>query len=393
MSLAQHLSAAWKAWWSPRYTDGDNVPLWATLLVTLLWNTAIGLALTAFVWVFSGGRVDVGRMLWMNLLTAHCIGFAIFGLIGSAGYLIGGKKIDAWPGVKRGWFFSLLALAGVAVGYAIAFALIAIIDERFTLRWVSGWFVAGALMVWAVLSLLFWRFYSDRAKLAEAESRHVAERARAEQLERHALDAQLRSLQAQIEPHFLFNTLANVVSLIDGKPADARRMLERLIELLRASLSASRAQHTTLGQEIDLVRTYLDILAIRMAGRLRYEIDVEPSLREYPLAPLLLQPLVENAIQHGLEPKIEGGRLRVVARAQGDVTEILIEDDGLGFGATTHGGGVGLSNLRERLAALFGGAARLTIEDAQPGTRVRLRLPASGPILPATLSAPLVPAT
>jgi hypothetical protein len=143
MSLAQHLSAAWKAWWSPRYTDGDNVPLWATLLVTLLWNTAIGLALTAFVWVFSGGRVDVGRMLWMNLLTAHCIGFAIFGLIGSAGYLIGGKKIDAWPGVKRGWFFSLLALAGVAVGYAIAFALIAIIDERFTLRWVSGWFVAG----------------------------------------------------------------------------------------------------------------------------------------------------------------------------------------------------------------------------------------------------------
>ena len=393
MSLAQHLSAAWKAWWSPRYTDGDNVPLWATLLVTLLWNTAIGLALTAFVWVFSGGRVDVGRMLWMNLLTAHCIGFAIFGLIGSAGYLIGGKKIDAWPGVKRGWFFSLLALAGVAVGYAIAFALIAIIDERFTLRWVSGWFVAGALMVWAVLSLLFWRFYSDRAKLAEAESRHVAERARAEQLERHALDAQLRSLQAQIEPHFLFNTLANVVSLIDGKPADARRMLERLIELLRASLSASRAQHTTLGQEIDLVRTYLDILAIRMAGRLRYEIDVEPSLRGFPLAPLLLQPLVENAIQHGLEPKIEGGRLRVVARAQGDVTEILIEDDGLGFGATTHGGGVGLSNLRERLAALFGGAARLTIEDAQPGTRVRLRLPASGPILPATLSAPLVPAT
>jgi two-component sensor histidine kinase len=387
MSLAQHLSAAWKAWWSPRYTDGDNVPLWATLLVTLLWNTAVGLALTAFVWVFSGGRVDVGRMLWMNLLTAHCIGFAIFGLIGSAGYLIGGKKIDAWPGVKRGWFFSLLALAGVAVGYAIAFALIAIIDERFTLRWVSGWFVAGALMIWAVLSLLFWRFYSDRAKLAEAESRHVAERARAEQLERHALDAQLRSLQAQIEPHFLFNTLANVVSLIDSQPADARRMLERLIELLRTSLSASRSQHTTLGQEVDLVRTYLDILAIRMAGRLRYEIDVEPPLRAYPLAPLLLQPLVENAIQHGLEPKIEGGRVRVVARAQGDLTEILIEDDGLGFGATTRGSGVGLSNLRERLAALFGGAARMTIEDAQPGTRVRLRLPASGPVLPATLTA------
>jgi two-component sensor histidine kinase len=388
VTLAQHLSAAWKAWWSPRYTDGDNVPLWATLLVTLLWNTAIGLALTAFVWVFSGGRVDLGRMLWMNLVTAHCIGFSIFGFIGIAGHLIGGRKIDAWPGVKRGWFFSLLALAGVAVGYTIAFALIAIIDERFSLRWVSGWFVAGALMIWAVLSLLFWRLYSDRAKIAEAESRHVAERARAEQLERHALDAQLRSLQAQIEPHFLFNTLANVVSLIDSQPADARRMLERLIELLRASLSASRSQQSTLGQEVDLVRTYLDILTIRMAGRLRYEIDVEPALRAYPLAPLLLQPLVENAIQHGLEPKLEGGRVRVVARAIGDVTEIAIEDDGLGFGATTRGGGVGLSNLRERLAALYAGAARLTIEDAQPGTCVRLWLPAS----PVTLTTPLVPA-
>jgi sensor histidine kinase YesM len=352
-----------------------QVPLWATLTVTVLWNTAIGLALTAFIWVLSGGRIDLGRALWMNLLIAHCIGFSIFAIIGAAGRIVGEARIDAWPGPRRGWFFSLLVLVGVFVGYAIAFVLIGIIDERFSARWFSGWFVGSVLLVWAVLSLLFWRFYSDRARIAEAEGARVAERARAEQLERQALDAQLRTLQAQIEPHFLFNTLANVVSLVDGQPADAKRMLERLIDLLRGSLSASRAQHATLGQEAELVRAYLDILAIRMGARLRYEVRIDEALRALPLAPMLLQPLVENAIQHGLEPKIEGGCVRVSATGRDGEVVIVVEDDGAGFGATTRGGGVGLANLRERLAASYGGRARLAIEDAQPGTRVRLVLP------------------
>ncbi len=379
MTVSQHLIAAWKAWWSPRFSDSKGIPLWATVAVTLLWNSVIGLALTAFAWVFSSGRLDVARLLWMNLLTAHCIGFAIFGLIWLGGRLAGYDRVDGWPGVKRGWFFSLLVLGGLFVGYLVAFVLIGLIDERITLRWVSGWFVAGVLMLWAVLSLLSWRLYSDRARIAEAESERAAERARAEQLERQALDARLRTLQAQIEPHFLFNTLANVVSLVDSQPADAKRMLERLIELLRGSLSASRAQHATLGQELDLVRAYLDILAIRMAGRLQVAIDVPAALRSRPLPPMLLQPLVENAIQHGLEPKIDGGRLRVAATERDGRLEIVVEDDGVGFGNTTRGGGVGLSNLRERLAALFADDARMAIEDGQPGTRVRLHLPAVPP--------------
>jgi two-component sensor histidine kinase len=375
MSLSATLVAAWKAWWSPRFKDSKSVPLWATLAVTLLWNTAIGLGLTAFVWVFSGGRIDLGRMLWMNLLTAHCIGFAIYAMIAVVGTAVGPDRVDAWPGDRRGWFFSLLALAGLIIGYFLAFALIGLIERQSALGWVSGWFVLGALMLWGVFSLLFWRFYSDRARIAEAESQRAVERARAELLERQALDAQLRTLQAQIEPHFLFNTLANVVSLVDTQPADAKRMLERLIDLLRGSLSASRAQHATLGQEAELVRAYLDILAIRMGARLRYEIAVDETLRTLPLAPMLLQPLVENAIQHGLEPKIEGGRVRVSAAARDGEVQIVVEDDGVGFGATTRGGGLGLANLRSRLGALYEGRARLTIEDAGPGTRVRLVLP------------------
>ncbi len=370
----QHLKAAWSSWWSIRFSDSEGVPLWAMTTVTFIWNIAIGLGLSAFVWVFSGGRLDLGRTLWMNLLTAQFIGFSIFGLFWLAGAVIGGKRIDSWTGGLRALFFSAVPLLGLANGYALAFGVIGLIDEGFNVRWLSGWWLAGALMVWAVISLITWRFYKKELRIAEAEQQLALDRARTAELERQAASAQLRALQAQIEPHFLFNTLANVVSLIDAQPQDARRMLERLIALLRASLSASRAGHGTLGEEFDLCRAYLDILAIRMGGRLQCAVEIEPGLRTLPVPPMLVQPLVENAIQHGLEPKVEGGRVQLRARTLGDQVEVSVEDDGVGFGALTRGGGVGLSNLRERLASSFAGA-RLVIEDAQPGTRVRLLLP------------------
>ena len=309
MSLVESLQGAWRSWWSPRFKDSEGQPLWAQVAVTFLWNTAFGVGLSAFVWVFSGGRMNFGQLLWMNVFTAQCIGFSIYLLFLLAGRVFGGEVIDRWRGLRRALFFSLVPLAGVFIGYVIALTVIGQVREGFSLRWFSGWWVAGALMVWALLSLVMWRFYAKELRIAEAEQQLADDRARAAVLERQAVVAQLRALQAQIEPHFLFNTLANVVSLVDTQPADAKRMLERLIELLRGSLSASRAQHTTLGHEADLCRAYLDILAIRMSGRLRYDIDVEPALRALPVAPLLLQPLVENAIKHGLEPKVEGGRV------------------------------------------------------------------------------------
>jgi signal transduction histidine kinase len=392
MPVSQALRAAWRCWWSPRFRDSESVPLWATTVVTLLWNTAFGLAITAFVWVFSGGRIGFVAALGWNVLTAQCIGFAIFGLFLLAGRLIGGDVIDSWRGSRRALFFALLPLAGVFIGYAVAFWLIGQIKGGgFGGRWFSGWWVAGALMVWALLSFVFWRFYVKELRVAEAEQQMAADRARAAELRQQTLDAQLRTLQAQIEPHFLFNTLANVVSLVDAQPADAKRMLERLIDLLRGSLSASRAQHATLGQEVDLLRAYLDILAIRMAHRLRYEIAVEASLHAQPLPPMLLQPLVENAIQHGLEPKIEGGRVRITARESGSELQIVVEDDGVGFGVTTRGGGVGLSNLRERLSAWYGARARLAIEDARPGTRARLTLPLAAAATVASAASTVVP--
>jgi signal transduction histidine kinase len=400
MKLLSILAAAWRGWWSPYFKhgaehvgkDSEKPPRWADLLVTFLFNAAIGLVLTAFSWVFSAGRIDFGRTLGINFVVAQCIGFSIHGLFVLAGALIGAERIDGWTGARRTLFFSLVPLAGVVIGYALGFLLVDLFYGRVQLRFFSGWFVAGALMIWAVLSLFWWRFYVGKFRLAEAEKQLAADRARAAELERQALDAQLRALQAQIEPHFLFNTLANVVSLVDAQPASAKRMLERLIDLLRGSLSASRARHATLGQEIDLVRAYLDILSIRMGPRLRYETRIDDGLRALSVPPMLLQPLVENAIQHGLEPKIEGGRVNVTARARDGEVEILVEDDGVGFGAATRGGGVGLSNLRQRLSALSGGRMRLTIEDAGPGTRVRLLIPREAPPAAAADAAQPAPA-
>jgi sensor histidine kinase YesM len=381
-TVTQHLRAAWSSWWSPRFADSEGQPLWAMVTVTFLWNTIIGVVLTAFAWVFTSGRLDFDRALWLNTITAHCIGYSIFGLFILAGRLIGGRKIDQWSGVRRALFFSLVPLTGLVIGYALSFALFALIDKNFHLRWISIWWVTGALMIWAVISFVMWRFYKKELQIAETQQQLALDRARSAELERQAASAQLRTLQAQIEPHFLFNTLANVVSLIDTQPAQARRMLERLIALLRGSLSASRAEQATLGQEFDLCRAYLDILAIRMAGRLAYDVELDPALRALPAPPMLLQPLVENAIQHGLEPKVEGGRVLLRAQQQADAVEVIVQDDGIGFGNLTRGGGVGLSNLRARLATLFAGRARLVIEDAQPGTRVRLLLPlATAPAL------------
>jgi sensor histidine kinase YesM len=188
-------------------------------------------------------------------------------------------------------------------------------------------------------------------------------------------------LQAQIEPHFLFNTLANVVSLVDVDQARAKQMLEYFSAYLRSSLAISRQEQSTMAREEELLRNYLSLLKIRMAERLTYSIEVETALASHPIAPMLLQPLVENAIKHGLEPKIEGGHISVRVWRDGTRVKAEVLDNGLGFGAMTsmaQGSGVGLSNLRERLAVLYDGNAQLTIVDAQPGTRVLIDMPDQG---------------
>jgi two-component sensor histidine kinase len=363
------LRASWEAWWS--ICPVRPGPAWLQYLWTFVFNTGVALLVTLIAWGFSQ-RAGLLPLLKSNWVIAQSIGFSIHLLFEVAGRIVDPARIQSFGAGGRVAYFAGIPVVACLAGYWLGLTLLGVDVGRV----IDGAprVVIGVLVVSIAVSAFWYRHMVNRARLAQAEAEHERERSRNAELERLALDAQLRSLQAQIEPHFLFNTLANVVSLIDPAPDKARRMIERLIDLLRASLAASRSERTTLGQECTLVAAYLDILGIRMDRRLQYRIDLPAELAAVRLPPLTLQPLVENAVRHGLEPKLEGGSVLVRAWADGGRLVLDVEDDGLGFGDAA-GGGVGLANLRERLAAMFGGAARVAVEDRRPGTRVRLTLP------------------
>ncbi|MFS2217989.1 sensor histidine kinase [Telluria sp. Tellsp104] len=230
------------------------------------------------------------------------------------------------------------------------------------------------LAICAMALLILNRERVERIKLERTEAK-----ARAETIERQALQAQLRLLQAQIEPHMLFNTLANLQGLIAIDPQQASQMLDHLIQYLRATLSATRAETTTLAQEFEAAEAYLGLMAVRMGARLAYRCILPAELRSARLPAMLLQPLVENAIIHGLEPKIEGGTVTVEASARAGLLEICVCDTGLGLDDTqtaAKGTGVGVTTTRERLQVLYGAPAALTLIPAQPhGVLARLTLP------------------
>jgi signal transduction histidine kinase len=230
----------------------------------------------------------------------------------------------------------------------------------------------AALVFGTVISYYFYSrsvLAETRAVLREQELQRLAN-------VQHATETSLKLLQAQIEPHFLFNTLANVLGLIDRQPDDAKRMLENFIHYLRASLQRSRAGGTTLRDELDLLQSYLGIQRIRMGPRLRFEFDVPADLQAAALPPLLLQPLVENAVRHGLEPTLAGGTVRVTARRETESLVLEVTDSGRGLPPQGLAGGVGLSNVRARLQALYGEHGRLQILHHRPtGVRIRLSLP------------------
>lgn len=196
------------------------------------------------------------------------------------------------------------------------------------------------------------------------------------EVEKASVQTELKLLQSQMEPHFLFNTLSNVLSLIETDPGRASRMLEAFTSFLRSSFLTARHTTVTLSQEMDVVRNYLAVFDVRMGDRLRYVIDFPDQLKEFPIPPLLIQPLVENAIKHGLEPSPRGGEVAVRASQEGAVVRIVVADSGVGLSEKASGAGIGLENIRKRLDLAYNSRGRLMLEENSPqGMRVVVEIP------------------
>ncbi len=235
------------------------------------------------------------------------------------------------------------------------------------------------VQIWALWSAIggfgYWLFHSIRSDEIARSQLADAECCR-EGLQSQMVEARLSALQAQIEPHFLFNTLANVKRLYETAPARGREMLSSLINYLRAALPSMREPGSTLQREIDLVRSFLTILQMRMGERLAFSIDAPSELAAARVPPMVLPTLVENAIKHGLQPLPEGGRIDIRARREGSQAMVIeVSDNGAGFSASS-GSGVGLANTRSRLSALYGPEASLSLAIGAPrGVVATVRLP------------------
>ena len=214
-----------------------------------------------------------------------------------------------------------------------------------------------------------------RAMRAETAA-HAEERAHA-QLGVEETEQQLALLQAQIEPHFLFNVLGNVRRLYRTQPQAGAKTIASLMRYLREALPKLRSNCAQLGDELELVRAYLDLFQVRMGGRLTVSIDADPGLEAVEFPPMLVVTLVENAIKHGIEPGGRGGHVSIQAQRRGRILEVAVVDDGAGFASVASGGtGVGLANLRRQLAARYGGEAQFRLESRESrGVRATIAIP------------------
>jgi signal transduction histidine kinase len=231
-------------------------------------------------------------------------------------------------------------------------------------------------MLFILASIIVKINYKGRLQ-AEVKAAQATETAESEALKRQVVEARMAAMQAQVEPHFLFNTLASIDHLIETDPVRASRMQKNLIALLRASMPTLREADTNLGRELAVIRPYLEILKVRMEERLQTEIRVSDGLLSAEFPPMMLQSLVENAIKHGLEPKAEGGTLTVSAEIVHGKLAVSVADTGLGPGkAATAGTGFGLANIRERLQLLYGSRAQLAVdENPAGGTTATITVP------------------
>ncbi|MEP7296019.1 MAG: histidine kinase [Burkholderiales bacterium] len=335
---------------------------------TLRFAAIVGAGFTVLTFALSAGHPSWHTLDGWARAIGTCLAFSALisftiDLLFAAGARLMGPRYATLTTWQRGLFHWGTPLVGLAISVPIGSLMIET-DPATPSGPQLRTTPFGAIAFMLLVTAIFYGYFAIRARQLRAE--------------RQAAEAQLRLLQAQMEPHFLFNTLANVVSLMDADTPRAKAMLESFTDYLRASLGSLRQPEHTLGEELDLIDAYLRVVKTRMDDRLSYRIDVAPALRASRLPALSVQPLVENAIVHGLEPSVAGGSVTIAAQLDEGRLVVRVTDDGLGLDATRRSGGTGtaLNNLRERLQRAHGVSAVLSIEPVAPhGVRATLSLP------------------
>ena len=328
--------------------------------------------------IVMGFCVLIAFVLWLakpsqrfdsQLVYSLATGLSSWLVIDGSRFLIDVKSPFGFP---RGWRGVVIILVGVCFGFVVGTLAGDAYSGRSTFELLPNqprFFLYLFVFTLSVGTGISYFFY------ATGKSNYLQrELATSRQ---QATEAQLKLLQSQLEPHMLFNTLANLRALIGTDPARANAMLDHLIDYLRATLTASRATSHSLADEFARLGDYLALMQVRMGSRLAYTLDMVPHLREHPVPTLLLQPLVENAIKHGLEPKIEGGSVTVTARRERANVVLEVTDSGVGLKDETGiAFGFGLAQVRERLQAVYGDKATITLGAAGVGfTRARITFP------------------
>jgi hypothetical protein len=335
---------------------------------------------------FNQGRVQIGLTLLACLVVGSVQGyFSDWGYAVPIAYsvAIGGLCVCF---IQIGAYFAMpksprlvwqepkrwmpIVFVSLVLGFVVG---VSVVDRFFGWStWDNARVLKTSLAISLACTLVFCTVFYSLGKSQSLE-------AELEEVQRLEAQTRLKLLESQLDPHMLFNTLSNLRAMIALDPGKAQVMLDHMTDFLRASLSGSRASQHSLDQEFARLRDYLSLMQIRMGSRLQFSLELPSELRDISIPSLLLQPLVENAIKHGLEPKKAGGQLRVCAAKQNGRLQITIQDDGLGYEPTRRpdqlGGGFGLQQVRERLHVAYGERASLNIEALQPGCLVAIALP------------------
>ncbi|MEM1127538.1 MAG: histidine kinase [Bacteroidota bacterium] len=334
VGLAALIWVSYTVLYSSLIAREDGQPFVYVLLGQAIWNMVRALGFLPFWWLLV---VRLGGVSWPGLAVAHTISAIAYGWLGlrtllfQVTYTSPESVRNALEGVSQWIFFE-----GITI-YTIQMAIVLGLLSRRRLHWREQ---------------------------------------QATQLMALARERELAALKAQVNPHFLFNALNAISATISQQPGRARDMIAELAELMRYSLSSSKRHLVPLGDEVDFTRAYLAMEASRFSDRLRVDYDVDPALLDLQVPPMILQPLVENAVKHGIAPSEDGGAITVrVARANGHV-HLRVEDTGVGPGHSAPGTGIGLDNTQARLARLYGPAASLTAAPTEPrGYRVDIAIP------------------